>query len=59
MIIKMIGRNDILISLEETQNSDQIYLACLLTILLALFYHVLSTLINMSLLNLELKICRF
>ena len=58
MIIKMIGRNDILISLEEKQNSDQIYLACLLTILLALFYHVLSTLINMSLLNLELKICR-
>ena len=59
MIIKMIGRNDILISLEEKQNSDQIYLARLLTILLALFYHVLSTLINMSLLNLELKICRF
>ena len=55
----MIVRNEVLISLEEKQNSDQVYLACLLKILLVLFYHVLSISINISLLNLELKICRF
>ena len=59
MIIKMIVRNEILISLKEEQNSDQVYSACLLKILVGLFYHVLSISINMSLLNLELKICRF
>ena len=48
MIIKMIVRNEILISFEEKQNSDQVYSACLLKILLALFYHVLPILINIS-----------